>query len=198
MDERELILRLVGQMTGIRTSSLRRGVLSGEDWRRVYDLRARARELGTIHVDQQSSIDCASIAARVRQLQAKQPLSAVFVDYLTLMAGGNPRESGHQRVQENARGLAALAKEANVKMVVAAQLSRDNAKGNRRPRLADLREAGEEPAWGVIMLHRDESAEGDHLSLEGEMIVAKNRTGCTGVAPVRFDGATQRFINPIP
>lgn len=193
MDERELLLRLMSQESGIRSSLLRRGRMGKEDWAIVHALRRHIRETGTIHVDQQASINVGAIAARLRQLQQRVPVAAVFVDYLTLVASESVKDKSYERTQANARALAALAKEANVKMIVAAQLSRDNQKGNRKPRLADLREAGEEPAWGVMLLHRPETGDGDTLSTSGEVIVAKNRTGATGSVDVAFEGVTQRF-----
>jgi replicative DNA helicase len=200
MDERELVLRLAGQRLGLDTRRARRGQLAQPEWTDLIRFTREARWRGTLHVDQQSRIDVASIGARIQELASRVPLAAVFVDYLTLVKGQGREEKRYARVAEVAEELAGLAKSENVKMVVAAQLSRDSSKNSKKPRLADLREAGEEPAWGVVLLHREEKTNGDAewLAPETEFIVAKNRTGSTGLARGRFHGPTQRFLPEIP
>lgn len=195
MDERELVMRVAGQRLGLDTRRARRATLTPDEWRSLLVLARDIRSAGTIHVDQQASIDLPTMAARVEELASRVPLSAVFVDFLTLMEGGDG--DGYERVMSNSRGLAALFKTANVKGLVAAQLKRPKEGGaNRKPHLEDLRQAGEEPAWGVVMLHREIRTNGDAewLASETEFIVPKNRTGPTGKASGRFHGPTQRFL----
>lgn len=195
MDEYELVLRIAGQRLGLDTRRARRGQLAQSEWTDLVRFAREVRWRGTLHVDQQARIDVPTIAARVQELASRVPLSAVVIDYLTLVKGAGREEKRYARVAEVAEELAGLAKAENVKMLVAAQLSRDSSKKSAKPRLADLREAGEEPAWGVVLLHRDERTNGENewLAPETEFIVAKNRTGQTGMATGRFHGATQRF-----
>jgi replicative DNA helicase len=201
MDEVELVIRLACQRLGLDGRRAREGRLAKDEWTSLIRFARECRWRSTLHVDQQPRIDPGTIAARVQELASRVPLSAVFIDYLTLIKsnGGGREDKRYSRVAEIAEELAALAKTENVKMVVAAQLSRDSSKGGRKPRLADLREAGEEPAWGVVLVHREERADGSRewLAPETECIVAKNRTGQTGVASARFHGPTQRFLPEI-
>lgn len=195
MDERELVLRVAGQRLGLDTRRARRATMTPAEWRSLIALAREIKQAGTFHVDQQASINVGTMAARIEELASRVPLAAVFVDYLTLVDGGEG--DGYERVMSNARGLAALCKTANLKGLVAAQLKRpkDGAGSNRKPHLEDIRGAGEEPAWGVVFLHREVRVNGDSewLAPETEFIVPKNRTGPTGVATGRFHGATQRF-----
>ena len=79
----------------------------------------------------------------------------------------------------------------NLKMpvIAGAQLSRDNGKTGNRPILADLRDSGEleQDASVVVFLHRPEyygqteTETGSPTKDLGEVIVAKNRDGKTGL-----------------
>lgn len=190
MSERELLLRLMAQRTGLKTVALRRGGLTPAGWAVAYQFMQKVRASGRIHVDDQGGLNALEIGARLRRLKAKYPIGCVFVDYLTLM-GASSREVGFHRTSENAKLLSDLCKDEDVAGVVCAQLSRSSEKSDRRPQLSDLRDGGEEPAWGVMLLHRARGEEG--LTNDGEVIVDKNRSGTTGVAKVLFDGLTQRF-----
>lgn len=197
MGEREVLFRLAAQQLGIGSTRIRHRRLSQGELAQIHALRGQLRMAGNIHVDEQSRIDASTIAARTMELKSRVPLAAVFVDYLTLVKGeGGGRVMAYERTEQIAKDLASLAKEADVKMIVAAQLSRN--KDSKKPRLWDLRDAGEQPATGVILLHREERLDGDGevewLDPEGEAIVAKNRYGETGRAKIRFVGATQRFV----
>jgi replicative DNA helicase len=137
---------------------------------------------------------------------------------------GRPRENRVQEVSEFSRGAKALAKELNVPVIALSQLSRNvESRQDKRPLLADLRESGsiEQDADVVIFVYREEyyvernepqrQADEDdtrftgrfrqwseHLNRVrgiGDLIIAKNRRGETGVTKVRFDAARTRFEN---
>jgi replicative DNA helicase len=87
-----------------------------------------------------------------------------------------------------------------VPVVVLCQLSREVAKrDDKRPRLSDLRESGtiEQDADTVIFLHRPEYYEPHDESLKGkgEINVAKQREGPTGVVEVRYEGSITRWTD---
>jgi replicative DNA helicase len=85
--------------------------------------------------------------------------------------------------------------------VVLAQLNRQAEQQGQRPRLAHLRESGaiEQDADVVALLHRDRDEQQDRQKAQrgvsAELIVAKNRNGETGLAPLVFLPIYTRFEN---
>ena len=81
------------------------------------------------------------------------------------------------------------------------QLNRDRAKrtgADARPQLSDLKDSGaiEADADVVLFIHRDQGAETDSRApAKAEIIVAKQRSGPTGVIPVTWLGHLTRFSN---
>ncbi len=99
------------------------------------------------------------LAARVRAVARRQPVVAVLVDYLQMLAPPARPDGGRygnreQEVTATAKALHELAVELDTAVVAAAQVSRNNFQYAQRPRLTDLRESGaiEQYAtsvWGV-------------------------------------------------
>ena len=85
--------------------------------------------------------DVGSISARVKRTAG---LDLIIIDYLQLMSSGRKSDAG-SRVQEISyitRTLKGLANLLDVPIVMLSQLSRDNVKERRKPRLTDLRDSG--------------------------------------------------------
>jgi hypothetical protein len=94
------------------------------------------------------------------------------------------------------RGLTRLAKDEGVPVLVLSQLSRgEKGNANRRPTMSDLRESSqlENDAHCVILLHRLWDEDAGRMSSSGEIIIAKQRSGETGVFPVEFDRRSLMF-----
>ena len=139
--------------------------------------------------------------AKCRRLKIEKNLGLVVIDYLQLMsvsAGSRP-ESRQIEISEISRSLKGMAKELNVPMLVAAQLSRAvEARKDHRPMLSDLRESGaiEQDADVVAFLYRDEYYNPDSLKKNhAEVIIAKQRNGPTGTVELTYLGALTKFAN---
>lgn len=132
--------------------------------------------------------------------------TVVFVvDYLGLIP---PAKSAGRREQEVAyitRSLKQLAIRWGIIIILLAQINReaekrrrDDEPDDRRPELHHLRDSGaiEADADMVILIWRQ--IDTDRIPTEyGEIIVAANRHGPTGVYPVKFSGSTMRFDRDI-
>ena len=148
--------------------------------------------------------------------QAPARLGLLVVDYLQLLTSSSRRsaENRVQEVTEITQGLKALAKELNIPVIALSQLSRQvEARDDKRPQLADLRESGsiEQDADIVMFLFREEyylqrrePREGtdEHLTWQADMervhqraevIIGKNRHGPTSSIPLHFEGEYTRF-----
>ena len=131
----------------------------------------------------------------------------IVIDYLQLMtAGSSMKGNREQEISTISRSLKSLAKELEVPVIALSQLSRavETRGGNKRPMLSDLRESGaiEQDADMVMFLYRPEYygidvSDETNLPTAGltELIVAKHRSGATGIVPLRFINTLAKFTN---
>jgi replicative DNA helicase len=80
---------------------------------------------------------------KCRRLHSELGLDLIVVDYLQLMSSGAKNDNRVQEISYISRGLKELARELNVPLMSAAQLSRSvEQRSDKRPQLSDLRESG--------------------------------------------------------
>jgi replicative DNA helicase len=139
------------------------------------------------------------IRAKARRLKSREGLGLIVVDYLQLMSGHGPAENRQVEVSEISRGLKILARELSVPVVALSQLSRSlEARADKRPILADLRESGslEQDADVVLFIYRDEVYNKDSADKgTAEVIISKHRNGPTGMTQLAFLDHFTRFAN---
>ncbi|SHE86371.1 replicative DNA helicase [Ferrithrix thermotolerans DSM 19514] len=142
MSHLELTQRLVAAEARVDSTRLRSGRLQDRDWEKIHGAISRLAE-AKIYIDDDPNLTVMDIRARARRLKAREGLGLVIVDYLQLMSGRRNVESRQVEVSEISRGLKILARELNVPVVALSQLSRNlEARADKRPQLADLRESG--------------------------------------------------------
>jgi replicative DNA helicase len=126
-------------------------------------------------------------------------LDLVLVDYLQLMSGGMRIENRVQEVSYISRNLKMLARELNVPVLAAAQLSRAiEQRADKEPQLSDLRESGslEQDADVVMFIHRPDMYDRDNTRPNvAEIKVAKHRNGPTGTIEMVFRNNLAKFEN---
>lgn len=194
MSGEQLAQRLVAQETGIDTQRLRAGKLTDNEW----SLFTQAIEvLGEVRLflDDTPAITPLQMRSKCRRLHIEHGLDLVVVDYLQLMSGGGRFENRVQEVSFISRQLKVLARELNVPVLAAAQLSRAvEQRADKHPILSDLRESGsiEMDADVVMFLYRPEDGE---LSNRLEVIIAKHRNGPTGTVHLAFRQSLAKFEN---
>lgn len=156
-----------------------------------------------IYIDDRSGTNVVEMQARCRQLQIKDRLDFVIVDYLQLMSSGgrtSRSENRQQEIAEISRMLKIMAKELEIPVLALSQLSRESERrSNRRPMLIDLRESGaiEQDADVVMFLH-DQDANTDEPRpdvYEIELIIAKNRHGATGNVHLGWKSSLTSFFD---
>jgi replicative DNA helicase len=194
MSSEQLAQRLVAQETGINTQRMRSGKLETDEW----PLFTHAIEiLGDVRLflDDTPAITPLQMRSKCRKLHMEYGLDLVVVDYLQLMSGGVGFENRVQEVSFISRQLKVLARELNLPVMAAAQLSRAvEQRADKHPVLSDLRESGsiEMDADVVMFLYRPE--DGD-ASNQVEVIVAKHRNGPTGTVQLAFRKSLTKFEN---
>ena len=179
MSASSLAERLMTTYGHVSLKELRTGKIRDENW------PGFAEDLGELSkmpivVDDTPAVPPSYVRAKAMRLQMEQGLDAVFIDYVQLMESDRRAEKRYQEVGYITASLKNLAKELDIPVVTASQLSR--AAENREPTLEHLRESGnqEQDADGVVFLYRERAETGEKIHTEA--IVAKNRHGPTGTA----------------
>ncbi|WP_396033616.1 replicative DNA helicase [Candidatus Cyanaurora vandensis] len=198
MSKEQLVQRLLCSEAGVDSHRLRSGSISELEWQKLGQAMGKIANV-SLYIDDSPSITLTEMRSKARRLKAEQGgrLGMVLIDYLQLMEGG-----GDNRVQEIAqitRGLKAMARELQIPVLALSQLSRGvEARQNKRPMLADLRESGsiEQDADIVIMLYRDEYYNPETVDKGiAEVIIAKHRNGPVGTVKLLFQNQFTRFKN---
>ncbi len=200
MSNEQLVQRLIAQETGIDTQRLRTGKLNEDEW----PLFTHAIEvLSDTHIflDDTPALTPLQLRTKCRRLHLEYHLDLVLVDYLQLMSGDTRTDNRVQEVSYISRNLKVLARELEVPVLTAAQLSRAvEQRADKRPMLSDLRESGslEQDSDIVMFIHRPDALERESPRANlAEIIIAKHRNGPThpGIELVflnnlaRFDNA---------
>lgn len=142
MANEQLVQRLVAQETGINSHRLRMGQLEDDEWPRFTQAITLLSETG-VYLDDTPAISALQLRTKCRRLNSEIKLDMVVVDYLQLMTSDTRVENRVQEVSAISRNLKALARELNVPVLTAAQLSRAvEQRSGQKPMLSDLRESG--------------------------------------------------------
>lgn len=198
MANEQLITRLIAQETGIDSQRLRMGRLKENEW----ELFTQSMEvLGDTHIflDDTPGLTPIQLRTKSRRLHLEMNLDLIIVDYLQLMSSGLRIENRVQEVSNISRNLKILARELNVPVLAAAQLSRAiEQRSDKEPQLSDLRESGslEQDADVVMFITRPELYDQDTLLKNVAQIkVAKHRNGPTGSVELVFLDKIAKFEN---
>jgi replicative DNA helicase len=197
MSAEQLVQRLLSTETGVDSHRLRLGQIDDNEWDRISRAFGRLAE-AKIYIDDSAGLSLMDLRSKARRLQAEHGLDVLIIDYLQLMQGRRS-ENRVQEISEISRGLKGLARELNIPVIAAAQLSRSvETRADKRPMLSDLRESGsiEQDADIVMFIHREEvyNPESERKGI-AEIIIAKHRNGPVGSINLRFFDRTARFAD---
>ncbi len=201
MSKEQLAFRMLSSEARVDSQRLRRGFPGETDWPKLTTAAGRLAE-APIFIDDTAAITVLEMKAKARRLKAETGLGLVVIDYLQLMRGGAYKDSREQEISEISRSLKALAKELNIPVVALSQLNRQvEARTNRRPQMADLRESGaiEQDADVILFLYRDEvynRSEDNPDKGTAEIIIGKQRNGPVGTVKLTFLEKFTRFEDP--
>ncbi len=143
MGHEQLVQRFMSMETGINTQKLRMGHLTQQEWARFVEATGRLGNLN-IFIDDTPAMTPIQMRTKCRRIAHEYGLDLVIVDYMQLMNGGGGYENNRvQEISYISRSLKELARELNVPLFSAAQLSRAvEQRQDKRPQLSDLRELG--------------------------------------------------------
>ncbi len=195
----QIVQRMVSMETGINMQRLRLGQVDNNEWSRLVEAVGRLSKYN-IFIDDSPAMTPLQMRTKCRRMAREHGLDLVIVDYMQLMNSGGVYENNRvQEISYISRHLKELAREMNIPVFSAAQLSRAvEQRQDKRPQLSDLRESGsiEQDADLVIFLYRDEVYnEATETPNQAEIIVAKHRNGPTDTVSLYFDKTITRFLD---
>lgn len=199
MSGEQLLQRMIAIETRIDSQRLRRGNLYDHEWPIFYEAIGRLSET-QVFIDDTPGITPMQLRTKCRRLYAEHGIDMVLIDYLQLMQTDFTTNNRVQEISEISRSLKGLARELDVPVVAAAQLSRAvEQRQDKRPMLSDLRDSGsiEQDADIVMFIYRDdyyypETSERKNIA---EINVAKHRNGPTGAVDLFWHGELATFRN---
>ena len=187
-----LVERLASRELGRNWEVVPSGTTKMEWLRSVNAAIARVRERGIV-IDDRPHNSIQTVAGAIYEMLAKHKVDIIYIDYIQLVGHADRYDNREQELAAVMRKLAHIRKEAEIPLVVLAQLNRkceDSA--DKRPMLSHLRESGaiEQDADVVILCYNPGKydMEGAH-----ELIIAKNRQGSTGTVYVDWNQAAFTF-----
>lgn len=200
MSNEQLVQRLIAQETGIDSQRLRTGKLQDDEWELFYQACASLSKT-YVFLDDTPAITPMQMRTKCRRLHLEYNLDLIVVDYIQLMTTGRRVENRVQEVSEISRQLKSLARELNVPVLAAAQLSRAvEQRADKQPVLSDLRESGslEQDADVVMFIYRPDTYDKDSATPNlAKILVSKHRNGPTGSIDLVFRSKLAKFENAV-
>lgn len=190
MSESELSARFLSSVSGYSNVQIRNAEIDMDK------LAFTANDIAClpIIIDDTPAMSIIELRSKVKKMIVKYGVKLAVVDYLQLMkAEAGNRE---QEVSTISRGLKAISKEFNIPVIAISQLNREvEARQDKRPRLADLRESGaiEQDADIVCFIYRPAvysissiKIDKEDVPTEGMMLIdcAKDRNGALFSIPL--------------
>ena len=200
MSKSELTSRILAAESMVNSQSIRSGKIEPDDWNKLTNASGLLGPSNII-LDDSVGYTPSELRARCRKLKMEFDIGLVVIDYLQLMNAGNKNSSSRQQdISEISRSLKMLAKELEIPIIAASQLSRapEQRSEDHRPVLSDLRESGsiEQDADIVMFIYREDmyNKETDKKNV-AEIILAKNRAGEVGTVELLWLGQYTKFVN---
>lgn len=205
--------RVYAQRTGIPYQDIDDGRLDPTQFAQL----ARTVMPTNLLIDKTPAITFEALRARALRIARRGPIALLVVDHIGLMRPPKHllRENRSTQIGHITAGLKALAAEIDAPVLALAQLNREPDKRNgadKRPRLSDLYESGrlEQDADVVLFAYREEyyldqakprepeelaswQIKRDKAANVFELIIAKKRHGGTGIVPLYFNAALNKF-----
>jgi len=170
MGQEQITQRIISMETGIGTQQLRLGRLTPQEYSRFVEAAGRVSNF-PIFIDDTPAMTPQQMRTKCRRMAHEHGIDLIIVDYMQLMgSGGIYINNRVQEISFISRALKELARELNVPLISAAQLSRAvEQRQDKRPVLSDLRESG--------CVAGDELV---YLPDEGRYVPIRNLMGKTG------------------
>jgi replicative DNA helicase len=202
MSSGQLMNRIISAKAEVDLSKITRGKMENDEYVRITKAADKISVLG-LYIDDTPGLSIVEFKSKARKMVREHKVGLIIIDYLQLMSGNNDRNnSREQDISDISRNLKMLAKELHIPIIALSQLSRQNEKEKREPRLSDLRESGaiEQDADDVIFITRPayekEDGQVDPLILNDiSFHIKKHRHGPLDTIPMKVDLSIQKVFD---
>lgn len=200
MGATQVLHRMICSQAEVESDKIQTGSLNGGEYQRIVAAVNHMQKY-TMIIDDQPGLKITDLRARARRLKEAYNIGFIVIDYLQLLSGSGSNKAMENRqteISEISRMLKNLARELNIPILCAAQLSRKvEERQGHRPMMSDLRESGslEQDADVVMFLLRREYYDPYDKPGLAEVIVAKNRHGGVGSVHLSFRKEIAQFAN---
>ncbi|MCQ2427380.1 MAG: replicative DNA helicase [Clostridia bacterium] len=204
MSDEQLASRILSSTALVASTDMRIGKLSQRDWEQLSHAVTTLSEC-RILIDDTTGI---TVSEMKNKLRREKDIALCVIDYLQLLQGEKHTDNRVLEIGDITRNMKLMAKELQIPVLCAAQLSRSVEKNNttnKRPMMSDLRDSGtiEQDADTILFIYRDEyyknngnaKQEPESETPVAEIIVAKNRHGSTGTVKVNWIGKYTTFYS---
>lgn len=198
----QIYSRLMAMNTTLDSQRIRQGLLTGEELKAKNDFGNVIRQKNFV-IDDSGSLNELELKAKLQIYIQKYGVEIAFIDYIGLMKSSVTKQTKNLEIGHISNSIKQMAKSFNIPIVCLVQLNREVEKrADQRPTLADLRDSGEleQDADVVVFIHRplvkdEEARKKGNRENQGELIVAKQRNGATGVCDVMFNNNSTKFTS---
>ena len=191
----ELAERFLCLRSQVNGHKLRSGQLDEAERHRLMVASSELNEL-PLFIDDRPGRTVVQMAAIARRLKRQNDLGHRDRGLPPARRAGGQARPREQQIAGISRRLKFIAKELDIPVVALAQLNRGvELREDKRPRLADLRESGaiEQDADLIAFLHRPAAYDPEDRPGEAEIIIAKHRSGPTGIVTLAWRAEYMRF-----
>jgi replicative DNA helicase len=166
----QIVQRLVSMEAAINSQSLRLGQITQQEWSRFVQVAGNMSNF-RIFIDDTAALNPMQLRTKCLRMAREHGVDLVVVDYIQLMNSGGVYENNRvQEISYISRSMKELARELNVPVLSAAQLSRAvEQRQDKRPQLSDLRESGCLAGESLV-----------YLPDEGKQVPIRDLVGKTG------------------
>ena len=194
MTVKQVTTRLASHISDVAVDKILKGLMDVREWDSFNDAIEIIEHL-PIMINDQAGLTIPQMKAETRRMMKELgSLDLLIVDYAQLMKAVSKRHKNrNEEIGEITKGLKEIAKDFDVPILAAAQMSRAvEQRAEKRPVLSDLRESGDLENDSDIVMFIYEPSEVDNQGIR-ELIIAKHRNGPVGVVNLVFRGALAKF-----
>lgn len=192
MKDIKIMMRLLSDISGINARSLRNGLLSDQNIKRVCIAGEQLAQY-PLYIDD-SSIRLEAVVSSCRVMKRTIGVQIIFIDHAGMITVEEKIHS-YEKESLKSKTLKKLQSELGIPIVLLSQVGRQSE--NKMPTLADLRGSGsyEEDADTVMFLHRERLEAEDDKPIPAEINIAKCRDGEIGICDLLFFPKLTRFTD---
>ena len=191
--------RDVASILGVHIHEIRAGRYAGDLYDRIIGVAVpQLDETNVFYLESKRGqpLTTSRILSAAIEMQLRHGLSVIFIDYMGLLED-NWGNNQNERLGYISRRLKAIARDLDVPVIVAHQLSREVTKReDKEPQLSDLYESGhlEANADAIIFIHRNNYYDRETTDTSAKLIIAKERQGGkVGFVPLYYDTRTSQY-----